>query len=322
MIFALENFWESGAWTLGSLIAMALVLAVLQEHWQQFWKTKPKADFAVEKSLGEIVNPIVSPIHTYELIEPVGSGDLCDVHRANAGASEFLLKITRVPGGEDLMAKEFLILQRLHKQAKGQVYREFFPEPLESFSHQGRQIDAYAWREGLITAEQILDKYHHGLDARHLGWMFNRVLEALGFVHQADFVHGAVLPPHLLFHTESHGLLLAGWIHAENLGTSLKVVPDRYKEWYPPECRDKLPTTPSVDIYLAAKSLIYLAGGDPIKNTMPAHIPPQVQQFVKGCLLESPSMRSQNAWEVRQEFGNILEGLSVGPSVFHPLDMS
>ncbi|MCA9070766.1 MAG: hypothetical protein KDA84_17670, partial [Planctomycetaceae bacterium] len=135
------------------------------------------------------------------------------------------------------------------------------------------------------------------------------------------WVHGAVLPPHLLFHAENHGLQLVGWIHAEKKDTALKVAPQRFKEWYPPECQKKHPTTPSVDIYLAAKSLIYLAGGDPVANQMPSQIPAKLQQFVKGCLLESPRMRSQDAWKVRQEFGDLLEGL-YGPPAFHDLDMS
>jgi serine/threonine protein kinase len=194
-------------------------------------------------------------------------------------------------------------------------------KPVETFSAAGGSVIVLEYREGFYTAEQIWDRHHRGLDGRHLGWMFNRILEALGFVHQQGYLHGAVLPPHLLFHAEDHGLLLAGWIHAEKANTSLKVVPDRYRDWYPPECKKKHPATPSVDIYLAAKSLIYLAGGDPVANTFPDHIPAPMQRFLKSCLLESPRMRSQDAWNLRQEFGQVLERL-YGPPAFHVLDMS
>lgn len=323
MCFAADEIWINTAWTLGSLLAVAIILAAIQDHIPRLWKKENLLEETIspQNEFDPNVKHIISPKRTYEVSPAFASGDLCDVHKATSGNAEYLLKITRVPKAEPLMAKEFSVLELLHKKSGGQVYGEYFPEPVESFAHKKQHINAYIFRDGYYTAEQILDRHHKGLDGKHLGWMFNRVLEALGFVHQQGFVHGAVLPPHLLFHAESHGLLLTGWIHAEKANTTIKVVPERYKDWYPPECQKKHPVTPSVDIYLAAKSLIYLAGGDPVLNTLPEYIPPKLQRFIKGCLLESPSMRSQNAWEVRQEFGQILEAL-YGPPTFHTLDMS
>ncbi len=317
----LDVFQESNAagWTILTLLVMATVLAMFQEHLRRrFWKPNPGPP---KNSEVLSVSEIVSPRRTYEMIEPIGSGDLCEVHRAKSGEAEYVLKITDVRSGKRLMANEFSLLQHLEKQSSEKVYRQYFPQPVELFPHKRGLVNVSTWREGFYSAEQILDRHHRGLDGRHLGWMFNRVLEALGFVHEQGYVHGAVLPPHLLFHPENHGLLVVGWIHAEKANTSLKLVPERFKDWYPPECKKKHPATPSVDIYLAAKSLIYLAGGDPVLNLMPEHVPPAIERFVKGCLLESPTMRSQSAWNVRQEFGAILEGL-YGPPAFHPLDMS
>ena len=317
----MTDFLSEGLWTLGCLIGTAMGLAMLEEYFRTIWKSKPTAENPAERTAVRGVNLIVSPRRTYDLIEQIATGDLCDVYRARADELESLLKITRVPGGEQLLAKEFSILTELHEHSIGQIYHNYFPKPVESFSQNGQYINAYAWRDGFYTAEQIFDRHHRGLDARHLGWMFNRLLEALGYVHQQGFIHGAVLPPHVLFHAESHGLLLAGWIHAERANASLKLAPERYRNWYPPECQRKHPATPSVDIYLAAKTLIYLAGGDPVRSIFPEHVPPKLQRFVKGCLLESPSMRPQDAWELRQEFGQVLEGL-FGPPAFHVLDMS
>ncbi len=316
---AADNVWESGAWTLGSLIVMAWLLATIQDYIPRLWKKEIVADETVspQKQVDQIVKHIASPRRTYEVSPSFASGDLCDVHKATSGNAEYLLKITRVPNGGQLLAKEFSLLELLQKQSGEEVYGEYFPEPAESFSHKKQHINAYTWRDGYYTAERILDRHHRGLDGKHLGWMFNRILEALGFVHQQGWIHGAILPPHLLFHAENHGLLLAGWIHAEKANTQLKVVPERFKDWYPPECRKKHPATPSVDIYLAAKSLIYLAGGDPVLNILPEHIPPKMARFIKGCLLESPAMRSNSAWEVRGEFGHILEAL-LRPSHISP----
>lgn len=317
-----DNLLNNNTWTLGCVLLIAVILATLIERLTGRRNTaSPRKEKPTEESSLPNGEYVMSPKRLYELREPVGSGDLCQVHRAESEGNHYLLKMSFGSDGRELLAKEFSILEQLQRKAGTQVYGEYFPKPVESFSAKGRNISAFEWHDGLFTAEQILDRHHRGLDGRHLGWMFNRVLEALGFVHQQGWIHGAVVPPHLLFHAENHGLQLVGWIHAEKENTALRVAPERFKDWYPPECQKKHPATPSVDIYLAARSLIYLAGGDPVGNWMPAHIPAKLTQFVKGCLLESPRMRSQDAWKVRQEFGELLEGL-YGPPAFHSLDMS
>ncbi len=316
-----ENLLSSPVWTVGLVLVIAMILAALQEqilHSKKFRHPKvERPPPLVSLSKGYVK----SYSRTYEFQEQVGIGDLCDVFFAQTYEEDFLVKYARAAGGETLLGKEFSVLEQLHRQAAGQVYQQYFPQPVESFLVVGRQVNTFVWQDGLYSAEQILARHPGGLDGRHLGWMFNRILEALGFVHQQGWIHGAVLPPHLLFQAEDHGLQLAGWIHAEKANTALKVVPERFKNWYPPECRKKHPATLSVDLYLAAKSLIYLAGGDPVLETFPDRIPRKLRQFVKGCLLESPRMRSQDAWKVRQEFGELLEGL-YGPPAFHPLVMS
>jgi len=76
-----------------------------------------------------------------------------------------------------------------------------------------------------------------------------------------------------------------------------------------------------VDIYLAAKSLVYLSGGNPLCNTIPERIPADIRRFVRGCLLESPDMRPQDAWELHDEFSRLLEEV-YGPPRYHRLVMS
>ena len=261
-----------------------------------------------------------SPNRTYDLQSRLAAGDLCDVHRASADGSEYVLKIPRVPEGDALLVKEFSTLATLHDLSQGQSYQKYFPEPVESFLHQNRRINAFVWRDGFFTAEQILARYPNGLPGEHLAWTFNRLLEALGFVHQSGFVHGAVLPPHVTFHPESHGLQLVGWIHVEKIPAPLKLASDRFKAWYPPECRQKKPATPATDLYLAAKTMLYLAGGDPLTEAFPDSVPARMQKFFRGCLLASPRMRPQSAWDLHTEFRDLLEDL-YGPPTFHPLQL-
>jgi hypothetical protein len=148
--------------------------------------------------------------------------------------------------------------------------------------------------------------------------MFKRVLAALGYAHRQGWINGAALPPHLMFHVEEHGLRLAGWIHAVRCGQPLTALPARFKDWYPTE--DKRAATPATDIYLAARSMIFLAGGDPLRNAMPPSIPRPMQLFFQGCLLESPRMRPTDAWQLHDEFDELLGDL-YGPPAYVRVEM-
>lgn len=239
----------------------------------------------------------------------------------SAAGGEYVLKVPRGTRANNLLAKEREVLEQLIEQSGDGLYHEYFPDPVETLLADRRRVNVFQWREGLYSAEQIIRQHPGGLDGRHLAWMFNRTLEAIGYVHSKGWIHGAVLPPHLLFHAQNHGLKLVGWIHAEPVGRPLTFAPTRFKDWYPPECRLRQPVTPSVDIYLAAKSLVYLSGGDPLGNVIPARIPAGIRRFLKGCVLESPDMRPQDAWETHHEFSELLEKV-YGPPRYQRLVMS
>ena len=60
------------------------------------------------------------------------------------------------------------------------------------------------------------------------------------------------------------------------------------------------------------------SGGDPLDDAIPDRIPADIRRFVRGCLLESPGMRPQDAWELHHEFSELLEGI-YGPPKYHRL---
>lgn len=263
---------------------------------------------------------IVAPRRTYILGRRIAVGDVCDVHLATGGDAEWVLKISRRRDSERLLLKEYRALRELADRSDDSPYRLYFPEAEETFRVQRRRVNAYRWHEGLFTAEEVRRQFPEGLHGRHLAWMFNRTLEAIGFAHNHGWIHGAVLPPHLIFHAADHGLQLVGWIHAERLGQPLRTTSRRYREWYPPECHRRRPATPAVDIFLAARSMIWLAGGDPLANRVPEHVPLEIRRFLQSCVLESARMRPQDAWQLHEEFNDLLEGV-YGPPTFHVLDM-
>lgn len=264
---------------------------------------------------------VKSPLRSYGNIKPFATGDLCDVSRARSDGRSFVLKVARVAGCDALLDKEKLVLRHLHRESEDNLYGEYFPWPEETFRFRGRQCSAFDLADGYVPATEVACRYPHGLDGRHIAWMFNRTLEALGFAHQCGWIHGAVLPPHLLFHPDTHGLRLIDWKHAEQLDRPLRIVPRGYQAWYPPECHYHEPATPATDIYLAAQSMLWLAGGDPLTGRMPEHLPPEVRSVLAECLEDSPRRRPQDAWELHARFRALLEAL-YGPPQFCHLTLS
>jgi hypothetical protein len=181
-------------------------------------------------------------------------------------------------------------------------------------------VNVFLARDGFFTLAAIRERYPAGLDARHLAWLFKRMLVAAGLARQGGVVHGAILPPHVLVHAENHGIQLVDWIQSVKIGRPISVIPTRYRDWYPPEILNREPAVAASDIYLAAKCLIYAAGGDPVGQRWPDSVPIEMRRFVNTCLFSSPHKRPQDAWQLHEEFDELLRQLFGSPK-YHPLAM-
>ncbi len=273
---------------------------------------------------------VTGPRRTYLLLRLLAVGDANDVHLATSAydpetAAEpyYALKIARVPEGNALLDNEQNALSELLAVAGETTYGKYLPALEESFTMTdgfARRINVFAYEPGFCTLEQVHDR-HPALDGRHLAWIFKRLLTALGFSHRQGTVHGAVLPCHVLLHAANHGLRLVGWGHSVEAGQRLQTIPTRYRAWYPPEVTERRPASTATDLFLAARCLVYLAGGDPVRGAMPETVPAAMRQFFKGCLLPGVYMRPDDAWGVLDEFDELLQQL-YGPPKFHPLTMT
>jgi serine/threonine protein kinase len=278
----------------------------------------------------ELVVRVQDVRHSYTPLDLVAVGDTADIHLATtAGESPtctetaYLLKIARLPQGNAHLDIERKALSRLKRVAGKTTYRNYLPELVDSFASRSRfprRINVFRWKSGFHTLEQV-HKQHPALDGRHLAWIFKRLLTVLGFSHRQNIIHGAVLPCHAMIHADGHGLQLVGWGRSVAVGQRIRTVPPRYQDWYPPEVQQQRPASPATDLFLAARCLVYLAGGDPVTNWMPEAVPPPMQRFLKTCLLESASMRPDDAWALILDFDELLHAL-YGPPKFHELTLT
>ena len=215
---------------------------------------------------------IHSPARQYETVKQLAEGDLTDVHLATADNVPYVLKIARLTGGNPLLAVEERLLKRLCTRCGDRRYREYLPNLTESFTIPGingqRRVNAFAHRKGFYTLDAVRRRHPGGLDARHLAWIFKRMLTIIGFAQTCGLVHGAVLPPHVMVHAENHGLQLLDWIHTVRIGRPLTFIPTNYRDWYPSEVFERTAAVTATDIFLAARCLIYMAGGDPVARAL------------------------------------------------------
>jgi hypothetical protein len=268
--------------------------------------------------------------YRYTPLRLLASGDTADLHLATTADESntitetlYLLKVARAPAGNTHLDSERKTLTRLLAAAGHTTYRRYLPALVDSFATVGRsrrRINVFRWEPGWHTLEQV-HAQQPALDGRHLAWIFNRLLTVLGFSHRQNVIHGSVLPCHVLLHAGSHGLQLAGWGQSVAVGQCLRTVPARYHDWYPAEVQQQRPARPATDVFLAARCLIYLAGGDPVTSRMPEAVPPPMQRFLKTCLLESAAMRPDDAWALMEDFDELLYAL-YGPPKFHELTLT
>jgi hypothetical protein len=269
-------------------------------------------------------------IHDYHLQRLLAVGDIADIHLATSADESragletlYVLKVARRPEGNAHLDIERRNLTNLLAAAGHTTYRKYLPALVDSFlmtRRYAKRINAFWFAPGFYTLEQVHEQ-RPALDGRHLAWIFKRLLTVLGFCHRQRIIHGAVLPCHAMIHPAGHGLQLVGWGQSVTAGQRIRTVPDGYRDWYPAEVQQQRPASPATDLFLAARCLVYLAGGDPLTNWMPDSVPLPMRRFLGTCLLESARMRPDDAWALLEDFDELLQGL-YGPPKFHELTMT
>lgn len=281
--------------------------------------------------------PIVSPKRQYQSVDIIGVGDVADVHLCREVVTdpgelpkEYALKISRIPGGEALLKNEAEKVAKVLKEAGDTNYRHYLPTLVESFPAKDaiqKHVNVFVYEDGFYDLEQV-HAQHAALDGRHIAWIFKRLLTAIGVAQKAGVTHTAVLPPHIRIcpgmpdqkDNKAHALMLVGWGHAVDSGEVTKTISARYRDWYPPEVLAKKTVFAGTDVYMAAKCMVYLAGGDIATGETPG-LPKAMGRFLKSLLAEGQLMRPDEPWNLYEDFSDLLKSL-YGPPKFHHLAMA
>ncbi len=289
---------------------------------------------------------VASKKGTYYIEGPAGfKGRVADFHHAIGPPAEWydgtriLLKVAKSPRDNDLLENEAKVLQTLLPLSPGTVLDPQLSVRLPVVVDALKLNDGKAHRQGnfflyqpnFVPLTQVLARSGPGLALAHPVWMMNRALETLAVVHEAGYVHGAVLPQHILVyagpeaqHPHVHGGKLIDWTAAVPLGARLKIMAAGWEKFYPPEVLAKKPATAATDLYLWAASYVYLLGGIVQHrghlSTLPDSRPRYLEGFLRGCLLANPGARPQSAAALSAELTELLEKM-YGPKRYVRFDL-
>ena len=177
---------------------------------------------AAVKSSGRIIN--ISG-KSFRIIMPLGGGDTSEVYlaeRLSILPERVIIKLAKEGTRPGVLTDEFKILQELQAlKSSGSAY---FSQRLPQAVFSGKTGDTL--REALVlrepagfwgSLEDVSKNYPHGIDPRHAIWMWRRVLEVLGYIHDNGWSHGELHPGHMLVHPADHGILIICWRKAQKI---------------------------------------------------------------------------------------------------------
>jgi len=267
--------------------------------------------------------------HRYALIGRLARGEGSDVllaRRDEAMTARVIVKVLRASAAADLFAREETVLESLaSSKAQGAPhFTRLMPERVAfGIARLGanglggeRRIAIRRHRAGFVhTLEDVRRAHADRIEPAHAVWIWKRTLESLGFIHAAGWIHGAVLPAHLLVNARDHGVVLAGFSRAVRAGEKLAAITRDAKAFYPDDVATGAAVDVRTDLAMSARAILFVLGGDPLRA--PSRVP---APFAR--LLETTAVTpwARDAWALVEDASQVARDV-FGPPKFVPFDM-
>lgn len=274
--------------------------------------------------------------HKYIIDELICEGDICSIYKATLVKEKIhdqkvVLKIVHAPADNDLGENERAMLNKLVP-----LYDPFKKDDLEikmaryvlpwgeSFKIKEKglhHVNMLPFLDGFYSLKQV-HKAYPSLVFEDVVWVFNRMLEGLGYVHKKKVVHGAIVPDHFMVAPENHAGKFIDFSYAvdDDGKSKVKAIASGCRDFYAPEILEKKPALRESDIYMVGKLVVYLCGGnvknDVIVNTYSKYF----TNFIASMLIKNPSRRPNDAWALRDEFEEVMLK-NYGKRKFHKFEM-
>lgn len=251
---------------------------------------------------------VKAPKANYELGDLWGTDELADYLIATAaGSTQLVAKVARRPTDNDLFRREAENL-KIVRDATESKHQAYLPLPVDSFAYRDpsgaeRQINIFAHEPNFFSLKTILEQFPDGLDARHVAWIWRRMLVAVGLAHHAGIVYGAMVPDHVLIEPNQHGVVLANWCYSAARGQTIPAIVKQWRDDYPSGVLDKQTPSADTDVHMVSRLVLRL---------LDAACPKPLTVFAQDCFIHAGS-----AWKLLGKLDDVLSTV-YGPRKFTP----
>lgn len=235
----------------------------------------------------------------------------------NGDETDTIIKIACVPPDNELLVAEANALKVLAKTSD--QHRMFYPELIDSFvvadGRKRLRANVVNRMDGFVNLDEVRERYPNGVHPLDMGWMWRRVLWALGGVHAAGVLHGALVPSNIMIHPALHGVVLVDWCYSQQVAdgdfAALKAIVGSKRDWYPKDILARTPPTSALDAQLAARSMLFIMEGQ--------SIPAEMQRYFSRIVNETIT---DTVYDLLAQFDALLERLGVPyyPRTYRPLN--
>jgi serine/threonine protein kinase len=241
-------------------------------------------------------------------VSSLSEGDIAFIHpgycsTGDDAAGQVVAKIVADRQDNPFLDNEAACLD-IFKSKPGAQNRHL-PVLLDRFKTSDGRLGLIIRRCEGYTLERLrqMPRYRQGIPEKHVVWMMNRGLSALGFAHLRGVVHCNLAPEHLVVRPRDHNMWILDWTGAAHLRTQ----PYRFtREGFSgPEVGKECLPIPSSDIYSFGKCMIYALGGDVLSGDMPSSVNPGLRDFLRSFILESPIQRPGDAWALHRRLSRL-----------------
>ena len=229
-----------------------------------------------------------------------------------------IVKVCNDRSNNDLVEREIVVLNGLPADNPSQnTFNQYYPTSYASYrTHDNRPAHVISMISDSFSFADVIKAYPQGIDYRDMAWMFKRTLVGIWWAHHKGYLHGAILPPHVLLNGQNHGAKIIDWCYSvPTRSDRIHALITEYEDYYAPEVHERGEAKEATDIYMAAKCMVALLGGDVKTNEMPDTVPREIQNLLGLCLNKQKTMRPSKADDLHEAFDNLMKEL-VGKPAF------
>lgn len=255
---------------------------------------------------------ISSKDNDYEISGSFDTGNLCNVYYDSC----YVIKIAKNHKDNELLDREKEVLD-IFKECDDDILLSTTPKLVESFDIQNAskeklRVNVLDYYRDYYPLSKIKEKYPNGLDPRHIIWIWKRLLMTLGFVHNANIIHGCINLDNILINPANHSIMIIDWCYSVNTGSPLVLIDEKYTRYYTKYVFDKQSVSESLDIYMTTKCIEDIINIDNCPKTM--------YNTIKSGLIINKSMQYKDAWKMYDLISDLGSHL-YGKSKFIELEM-